>query len=690
MLATVIMLITAACANIGSPEGGPRDYSHPVMVRCKPAPGTLNFKGNKVEITFDENVNLKDQHKRVIISPASTEPPVIKCLGKKIVVEFRDTLRANTTYVLDFSDAVEDNNEGNVLDDFAVAFSTGDELDSLRISGMVLRAADLEPMQHMLVGIHSNLDDSAFTKLPFYRVTRTNDRGEFTLKGLKAGRYRIYALNDVDGNYTYVRTEDCAWLDEIIVPSTSTYASSDTTFTFDHRVDTVKAATHIEYLPNNLLLSMFNEQYYSLYMRQSSRPADNRIQLLFSGPSPDLPRLTVLRPTPARADWFSLEQRSSRDSLVYWLTDSTLIKSDSLLVKVEHLMTDSLERLSWKQDTLNFVFHKSNAQLKQEADEAKEHQKRLKDMEKLRQRREKLVAEGKPTDEVDDELHLLHLADSVKPPVIKLEMNKPPMGIDDSLFVKAPTPILSIDPTLVHLQQFNATDSLWHDLTIPAMQRADSTTLQRWVLPITLNGGEQYRFTLDKGAITSIYHIPNDSTTLELKVRAEDDYANLFFDIKGLNGQQAFVELLDGSDKPIRHIPVDAGGKVTILHVDAGTYYARLILDRNNNGKWDTGNYTEHRQPEDVFYYPGKLKLRKNWDVEQTWDLYATAVNLQKSDDIKRNKPENRMGPLERKDSSKKKKNGTDDEEEEEFGTGFGGRRQGTYSGDKYRDATGM
>ena len=187
VVTVVVGLLLVACASIGSPEGGPRDYTPPQMVKSSPEPGALNFKGNKVEIVFDEFINLKDQQKKVIISPAPKTQPLIRTVGKKVTIEFRDELEENTTYVIDFSNAIEDNNEGNQLDGYSFAFSTGDEIDTLAMSGIVLRAKDLEPMQHIIVGLHSNLDDTAFTHVPLERVSRTNDRGKFTLRNLKPG-----------------------------------------------------------------------------------------------------------------------------------------------------------------------------------------------------------------------------------------------------------------------------------------------------------------------------------------------------------------------------------------------------------------------------------------------------------------------------------------------------------------------
>ena len=223
-----LAMLLEACANIGSPEGGPRDYTPPQVMKTTPAAGALNFKGNKVEITFDEIVNLKEQQKKVVISPAPKTQPLIRTVGKKVTIEFRDELEENTTYVIDFSNAIEDNNEGNQMDGYSFAFSTGDVIDTLAVSGIVLRANDLEPMQHVLVGLHSNLDDTAFTRLPLERVSRTNDLGKFTIRNLKAGTYHVFAINDVDGDYRMARTEDIAFLDTLVVPSVSEYTSMDT------------------------------------------------------------------------------------------------------------------------------------------------------------------------------------------------------------------------------------------------------------------------------------------------------------------------------------------------------------------------------------------------------------------------------------------------------------------------------
>ena len=398
-MTVAVSALLVACASIGSPEGGPRDYTPPQIVKTSPAEGSVNFKGNKVEITFDEIVNLKDQQKKVTVSPAPRTQPLIRALGKKLTIEFRDELEENTTYVIDFSNAIEDNNESNQLDGYTFAFSTGDEIDTLAVSGIVLRAMDLEPMQHVIVGLHSNLDDTAFTNIPLERVSRTNDRGKFTIRNLKPGNYHVFAINDIDGDYRMARTEDIAFLDEIVVPTVSEYTSQDTVFTFDRRIDTVMTATHTLYLPNDLLLCMFNEGYRSHYVKQTTRPEANKLYVLFGAPNDSLPSMEVIRPAEHRQDWYRVQRTADNDSLFYWLTDSALIKTDTIIVAMTYLRTDTADRLEQVTDTIRFGYRKPSAQIKEEEKKAKEREERAKRLAQLLEKQEKAAAQGKELNE---------------------------------------------------------------------------------------------------------------------------------------------------------------------------------------------------------------------------------------------------------------------------------------------------
>ena len=679
LLAAVAGLMLAACASIGSPEGGPRDYTPPRVVKSSPAAGTLNFKGNKVEITFDEIVNLKDQQKKVVISPAPKTQPLIRTVGKKVTIEFRDPLEENTTYVIDFSNAIEDNNEGNQLDGYTFAFSTGDVIDTLAVSGIVLRACDLEPMQHVIVGLHSNLNDTAFTHVPLERVSRTNDSGKFTLRNLKPGSYHLFAINDIDGDYRMARTEDIAFLDEVVVPTTSEYTSQDTVFTYDHKVDTVVTATHTMFLPNDLLLCMFNENYRSHYVRQTSRPEANKLHVLFGAPNDTLPQLHVLRPESHERDWYRVQRTTANDSLFYWITDSAMIKTDTIIVAMTYLRTDTTDRLVQVTDTVRFGYRKPAAQVKEEEKKQKEREERAKRLAQLLEKQEKAAAQGKELNEGElEEIKELQRVDPNDIPELKMELVKSgAVDVTDSVLLKFDTPIAAIDPAGVHIEIKR--DTLWvpYNRGGARFRPVDDCDPMRYWLPMALEPDSVYRVSIDSAAVTSVYGLHNKPLTKEMKVRGLEQYANVYFRVNVADS--AFVELLGSGEKIMRTVPVH-NGAFELINVTPGTYFLRLTIDKNGNGKWDTGHYGSHLQPEEVYYYPKRLRLRANWDVEENWNIYQTAIDMQKPEEIKRNKPEKSKNKIEKKQD---KSTGDEDEEDDEFGTGL----NNTYTGNKYNDA---
>ncbi|MDE5836165.1 MAG: Ig-like domain-containing protein, partial [Paramuribaculum sp.] len=286
--AAIVAVIMAACASMGRPEGGPRDEEPPVFMGSTPAPGALDVKSNKITIRFNENVQVSDPLTKVVISPAQVTTPLITAAGKNIVVELRDTLIPNTTYTVDFSDAIKDLNEGNVIDGFSFAFSTGPYIDTLQISGMVLQASNLEPAQGMLVGVYSNLADSAISTLPMERITKTNQLGQFTIRNLKEGTYRLFALKDNNRDWHWDRSEDVAFMDVTVSPGVSNINVRDTLKAVDGSDSIVERISAV-YTPDDVLLTWFNEDYKAQYMLRNDRVDRNRLSFLFNAPSDTFP-----------------------------------------------------------------------------------------------------------------------------------------------------------------------------------------------------------------------------------------------------------------------------------------------------------------------------------------------------------------------------------------------------------------
>ncbi|MGN0233533.1 MAG: Ig-like domain-containing protein, partial [Bacteroidaceae bacterium] len=206
LLVLLVLLLTAACASIGSPDGGRFDETPPRVLGSTPVDGAVNVSGKKVQILFDEYVKLEKASEKVIVSPPQIETPNVRAEGKRVKIDLYDTLRPNTTYTIDFSDAIEDNNEGNPMGQYTFSFSTGTVIDTMEVSGHVLSADNLEPIKGILVGLYpadSTWADTLFRTRPFLRVSRTNGDGRFIIKGVKDGRYRVFALEDKDGDFLF-------------------------------------------------------------------------------------------------------------------------------------------------------------------------------------------------------------------------------------------------------------------------------------------------------------------------------------------------------------------------------------------------------------------------------------------------------------------------------------------------------
>lgn len=596
----VMAALMAACASMGRPEGGPRDEMPPRYLSSVPAPGSTNVNKSKIEILFDENVKIEDALNKIVVSPAQKTPPSINASGRKISVELRDTLLDSTTYTIDFSDAVRDLNEGNILDGFAIDFATGPTIDSLQISGMVLEARNLEPAQGMLVGVYSNLADSAISTLKLERIARTNQLGQFTVRNLKPGNYNIFALNDINRDYHWDRSEDVAFFDSVISPDVTVTETIDSITTVDGRDSTVTRSKTV-FGPRDVLLTWFNENYKAQYLQDYKRPENKRLTVRMAAPSDSLPSLTIVNgPNAGRSDreWARLNANATRDTLEYWINDSAVIGQDSMLVAMRYLRTDTLDRLSWTTDTLKF-FHRP--------------------------------PKAKKSKKKDEE------ADSVAPlNFLTFQFRgSPQQDLNKPLTFEASQPLDTILPEGVTLQILR--DTVWEPAKRPEIKPDTAGGLLRYTMPYNWEGGGKYRLTVDSAAVRGMYGEWNRPLKVEFSVKQPEDYANIYFKINDTDAP-LIVELLNGSDKPVATAPL-AGGTAEFNFVNPGTYYARAFIDSNGNGEWDTGDMKSRRQPEEVYYYPKKLNIRKNWDVEQSWDIYALPLDTQKPIEIKKNKP---------------------------------------------------
>lgn len=613
---SVLILIVYACASTGTPDGGPYDETPPKFVRATPEPNATGNTRKKISIEFDEFIKIENAAEKVIISPPQTEMPEVKASGKKVLVEFFDTLRNNTTYTIDFGDAIVDNNEGNPMGNFAYAFSTGETIDTMEVSGTVLNAQDLEPIKGIQVGLHKNLNDTAFTKLPFDRISRTDSRGHFSIKGVAPGKYRIYALKDGNQNYLFdSKTEIIAYSDSIIIPSMEPATRQDTTWNAIDtlKIDTIKTIHYTHFMPDNLVLRAFKEENTMQYLAKSEREQLNRFSLYFSAKADTLPTIKGLDFD--EKDAFIIEPSIKNDTIRYWIKDTVLCERDTLTLQVDYLYTDTLGNLVPKRDTLAMMNKLSKE--KRLAMAKDEMEKKEKEMKKRRRKGDTLnVVETK---------------------FFKMNVDAPSsMDINRNISLQFEEPVQSIDTAAIHVDV--KVDTLWNEERFIFI--ADTVAPRKYYILSDWKPGNEYRLRIDSTAIKSIYGLHTDKVENTVKIKTLEEYGTLYLNIKGIEGN-AVVQLLNSSDAVVREQKVKKNNTCDFYFLQPNTkYYIRMYIDSNNNGKWDTGLYDKKVQPEEVYYYPKVWEMKANFEFEEDWDVKAVPLDRQKLDEIKKQKPE--------------------------------------------------
>lgn len=602
----VCLLLIAGCANRGiGPQGGPKDEKPPQVVKESPENGTLNYNGKRVDIVFNEYIQLDDVSKNVLISPPQQHPPEVKAVGKKIMLVFEEPLQDSTTYTIDFGNAIGDFHEKNVLKGYTLSFSTCDVIDSLEVNGYIVNAEDLNPVSGVIIGIHANLDDTAFSKIPFTRVGKTDQNGHFYVKNIREADYRIYGLGDVSRDFIYQPGEGLAFTEDIIHPYCHTELEGDTVWRdtidivandslgFDtiatRVVDTIRYATYTYYEPNDVILWYFNEDKTRHYFQRCFREKAHFFRLQFAAPQDSLPSVRALRPSQvdstksdsAWVDWMDyalLQHSSGNDTIIYWLTDSLVIKQDTLYMEMTYMKSDSLYNLVAQTDTVLAVYRAPRVSEKAKA----------------------LMEKNK------------------KPPVLAIQSNAS-AGFDvyKDLILSMPTPVKEWVSDSLHL--FHKIDTVYKPLRF-SLEPVDSAYLQfRVVFP--WKPEQQYELRIDSAAFYDVYGVTNKAGKHQLQLKSLDEYSTLTVKLSTYD-DRARLQLLDKSEKIIKELPASRAG-TKFEYISPNTYYLRLYIDENEDGKWTTGDWATHRQPEPVYYFPSKLQLRANWEFEEDFDFLA-------------------------------------------------------------------
>lgn len=609
-----VLAMVCSCAKMGQPDGGWYDETPPAIVRTSPADQGVNIKAKKINIYFNEYIQVDNPTEKVVISPPQIEQAEIKPSGKKIEVELKDSLKPNTTYTIDFSDAISDNNENNPLGNYTFTFSTGDHIDTMQVAGYVLNAENLEPIKGILVGLYNNLSDTIFTKEPMLRVSRTDSRGHFVIKGVAPGDYRIYALQDADNNYYFnQKSEQLAFTHDIITPTFKPDIRQDTLWRDSLHIDSIARVPYTHFLPDDIVLRAFTEVQTDRYLIKSERNEPDHFTLFFSYGDSLLPQIRGLNFN--EHDAFITELSEKRDTITYWLRDTMLVNQDTLRMELKYMATDTLGVLRLQTDTMDILskqpYEKRMKQKQDKYEEWKKKQERAK-------KRDKPYETEMPAELLEPKYN------------VASEPNP-----DQNITIEMPAPLAKVDTSCVHL--YSKYDTLWY--RSPFVLRPKEGVNRTYELLGEWRPGIEYSLEIDTMAFTDIYGKTTAPFKQGFKVKTEDSYATLMFDITGMADTTVVVQLLNTSDAMVKETST-TNGRAEFYYIKPGTYYARMYVDSNKNGNWDTGDYAADRQAETTYYYPEKIECKEKWDLTLTWNPMSRSLDRQKPLEITKQKPE--------------------------------------------------
>ena len=554
-----VMMFPSGCANTTTPpSGGPKDTIPPVLLKTSPLPGTVNVPTHKTQIkfTFDEYVVVKDPS-NIFLSPPLEKKPKYKMQGKTLVVTFESDLDSNTTYTLDITGAVADNNEGNFFEGFTLAFSTGSQLDSMGVTGLVQDCNSLKPIKGATVLLYKDHADSAVFLHRPSAAAKTDEWGFFSLRNIQDTVYRVYAIKDANGNNIYEPDqESIAFLDEPFRPKT---VFNDSLYEFKkfNMKDTALCLAR----KTDVELNVFREKPSKQFIVKKERVGLRTAFLTFMAPDAQVHSMKI-KGLPAEK--LISQFNPQKDSLELWVNDQRKMP-DTLQLLINFDKTDTLGELVPTEETVKLALSKElRAELQKSSRRDVKH--------------EDTIAVFKS--EVDPA--------TVEQYGFRFEFKYPLIQEAwDSLT------FWSVNP-----RQQEKTEK--YTVT------RDSNNLRIYTVMPTdkLMQGFDYHLKLPHRKFRDVNGYYNDSTEVKVTLPTDEKLSSISLELSHVQKNRYIVELLsEKRDKVIRSFIVDSDQTVLFPYVKAGKYCIRITEDRNGNGLVDTGQVLEHRQPEKVKFF---------------------------------------------------------------------------------------
>ncbi len=573
------MLFSHSCANTSTPPtGGDKDTIPPVIVGLNPLPGAVNVPRHKTEIaiTFNEYVTVKDP-KSIFLSPPLEKTPRYRMRGKSLIVYFESDLDSNTTYTLDLTNAIADNNEGNMFPGYTLMFSTGERIDSMAMTGTVLDCSTLQAMKGVTVMLYKDLSDSAIFKKRPDAAVKTDDWGYFSLRNIADTTYRLYAVKDESSNNVYDPDNDrIAFIDSIIRPTMIASDDVPELKKYDMK-DTVKCMAR----KSEHELLMFREKPSKQLIVNKVRKDPRSAYITFMAQNAQIDTMWV-RGFPANRliTQFNIE----RDSLEIWINDRRRMP-DTLHLYVDYLKTDTLGNLSPFTEQIKLVAEKTGGASKSSRRDIK-HEDTTCVM--------KVTAEPENVEQYG----------------FGIEFNYPIIYENfDSLTL-------------------TATDPKQRDTRMKFKVERDSLNLRKYVLRPEgkLMSGYEYKLKVPYRKFRDINGFYNDSTEVKVSLPKDEKLSSLTLNLTGVNNKYIIDLLNEKRDKVLRSYIIEKDAALLFPYLKEGKYSIRITEDLNRNGIVDTGNLLEHRQPEKVRFYKLRdgsflITIKESTEMEQKIDV---------------------------------------------------------------------
>ena len=591
------------CANTTTPQGGPRDTIPPVLMVATPENYMTGFTQKRIFVEFNEYVQLKDQHKEFFTSPRMKTKPTLSIRGRGVMIDIKDTLLDDQTYVLNFGAALRDNNEGNPLHSFSYVFSTGEEIDSMWMSGYTADAQKSDSVAKSYIYFYradslaldttvrtAEFDSTLLRRQPD-AIARAETNGIFLAKHLKATDYRVYSFQDKNDNQMYDPGTDLVGFVD------STYNPAEMP-EFAIWYDSLRRYWTGE---PQLYMRMFMDGTFKRQMLTSAeRPKSNQAVLRFGAPHPKIDSIVLDSIASDKIIWEF--QTEGRDTMSLWLNVAPELLPDTIRGRIVYMKHDTTNTLNLTTEPLALSWRKV---------ETKEEEQKRKKEERERERAEAAGEEYKPKPEKNPFSYRITTSGEINP--------------EHGLEFEFEYPLVKIDTTAIALVE---TDAKEQKRDVDFTLTRDSVNMRRWRLMTKWGDGLKYRLIIPDSTFTDVAGYVNDSIGKDLTTMAAENFAKVVVDLRGKSDSATYILQLLNADgkKVIDQIRNACTGIHTFNYVPEGEVRVRVVEDVNNNGHWDSGNLVEARQPERVEIYCNErdeevIPTKMNWDIEIVADM---------------------------------------------------------------------